>query len=120
MTTRRSREHDGRVVDAAMHALTSIEMEAGGRSLPDPAFIWWKAQLLRRLDAEQEALAPIDVGDRVHFGVAVAGAVLLAALAWNQLHPMATVPAATLGLAGAVAMLLLAVGVTAWRALVER
>ena len=30
--------------------------------LPDPSFIWWKAQFLRRLDAEREATAPLDVG----------------------------------------------------------
>ena len=70
MMFRRVGEQDIRRIDAALQALAS-DCDEQSAPLPDPAFIWWKAQLLRRRDAEQEALAPINVGDRVHFAVAV-------------------------------------------------
>ncbi|MCX6550127.1 MAG: hypothetical protein NTY02_03800 [Acidobacteria bacterium] len=41
-----------------------------GHALPDPAVIWWKAQLLRRWEAERRAVAPIE---RMHWVELVAG-----------------------------------------------
>jgi hypothetical protein len=49
--------------------------------LPDPGVIWWKAQLLRRWQAERVASAPIE---RMHWVELVAGfACLVVFLAWQ-------------------------------------
>jgi predicted anti-sigma-YlaC factor YlaD len=49
--------------------------------LPDPGVIWWKAQLLRRWQAERVASAPIE---RMHWVELVAGfASLVVFLAWQ-------------------------------------
>ena len=63
------------LVTQAMQELANAPHDAS--RLPDPSFIWWKAQFLRRLDAEREATAPLDVGDHMHIGAAVLGAVAL-------------------------------------------
>ena len=42
--------------------------------LPDPAVVWWKAQLLRRWEAERRAVAPIE---RMHWVELAAGAASL-------------------------------------------
>lgn len=46
----------------------------------DPSILWWKAQLLRRWDAERRAAKPIEVGERVQVGIGVVGGI--AALVW--------------------------------------
>ena len=74
-------DRDEAIVAAAMSELAADSRET--RPLPDPYFIWWKAQLLRRLDAERKASAPIEIGERVHIGAAILGAVALAAGAWS-------------------------------------
>lgn len=78
--------------------------------LPSPSFIWWRAQLLRRLDAERDATAPIAVGDTVHVGLAVIGAVALGVGGWSQL-PNTSSPliAAAVGVGGLVLVTVLAV-----------
>ncbi|HEY6360190.1 MAG TPA: hypothetical protein VIX63_03760 [Vicinamibacterales bacterium] len=45
----------------------------------DPRPIWWKAQLIRRWDAERRAQAPLDVMERVEIvaGLAAAAALLI-------------------------------------------
>ena len=49
--------------------------------LPDPAVVWWKAQLLRRWESERRAVAPIE---RMHWIELAAGLASLAAfLAWQ-------------------------------------
>lgn len=82
---------------------------ASSNSLPSPSFIWWKAQLLRRLDAEREATVPIEVGDRVHVVLAIIGAVALGVGGWSQL-PSASSPlvAAAIGLGGLLLVTVLA------------
>ena len=45
-----------------------------GHPLPNPDVIWWKAQLLRRWEAERRATAPIE---RMHSAELVAGLVSL-------------------------------------------
>lgn len=98
------RPDDDAAVAAAMRELAETPVDA--RPLPDPSFIWWKAQLLRRHEAEREAAAPIDVGDRVHVGGAILGAVALALGAWNYLPALTLTPAVGLTVAGSAAILL--------------
>ena len=49
--------------------------------LPDPTYLWWKGELLRRWDAQQKATELIEVGEQVQVGlslVAAAGLLVLA------------------------------------------
>lgn len=82
MWTRRTDENRRRI-DAALRELAATTPVDA--PLPDPSFIWWKAQLLRRLEAEREATSFIDMGDRFHIGAAAIGAGALAAGAWEYL-----------------------------------
>jgi len=47
-------------------------------AMSDPMPLWWKAQLVRRWDAERRAQAPLDVMERVEIvaGLAAAGVLL--------------------------------------------
>jgi hypothetical protein len=74
-------ERDAQLVAAAMNEIAQVPRDAG--SLADPHFIWWKAQLLRRIDAERKASTPLEIGERMHIGGAVLGAVALGAGAWS-------------------------------------
>jgi len=58
--------------------------------LPDPTYLWWKAELLRRWDAQQRAAAPIDLGERVQVGIALVGAVALLICLWRDASRLAT------------------------------
>jgi hypothetical protein len=58
--------------------------------LPDPVYLWWKAELLRRWDAEQRAAAPIELGERVQVGIALVGAVALLICLWRDASRLAT------------------------------
>ena len=51
------------------------EQPAPGHALPNPDVIWWKAQLLRRWEAERRSAAPIE---RMHTTELVAGLISLA------------------------------------------
>ena len=54
-------------------------MPANGRHLIDADVLWWKAQLLRRWDAERHAQAPLDVmvPIQVAASLVVAGVLLI-------------------------------------------
>lgn len=75
---------------------------AVNRPLPDPTYLWWKAELLRRWDAEQRASAPVEVGEQVQVGVGLAAATALLVWLWRNLLPdlsASPISAATLPLA---------------------
>jgi len=63
-----------------MHDLASVPLDAPP---PDPSFLWWKAQMLRRWDTERQAAAPIDLGERVQIGVGFGGVAALLAWMWT-------------------------------------
>ena len=86
------RSDDEHHVSRAMQTLAQTPLEQ--RPLPDPSFIWWKAQLLRRREAERQATTPIDVGETFHVGAAILGAAALALGAWDQM-PSLSISAAT-------------------------
>ena len=68
-------------VDAAVFVCGLAATPDAAHPLPDPAVIWWKAQLLRRWQAERSASAPIE---RMHWIELAAGLASLAAfLAWQ-------------------------------------
>ena len=103
---------DEAVVSAAMAELARTPADA--RPLPDPSFIWWKAQLLRRFDAQRKAAEPIEIGDRMHVGGAVLGAVALAAGAWPYVASVAAPPTAVLAAAVGVIVCFSALTFAAW------
>jgi predicted anti-sigma-YlaC factor YlaD len=68
-------------VEAAAFVRRLADTPDAPHPLPDPAVIWWKAQLLRRWQAERSASAPIE---RMHWIELAAGLASLAAfLAWQ-------------------------------------
>jgi hypothetical protein len=50
----------------------------------DPIEIWWKGELLRRCDAQRQAAAPIQIGERLQQAIGAAGAIML--LVWLLRH----------------------------------
>ena len=82
-------ERDDEMVAAWMRQLAALP--TGTSSLPDPAYLWWKAQLLRRWDAQRSAAAPLDVGERVQVALGLGGAAILLAVLWSRL-PALTAP----------------------------
>ena len=100
------------LVSDTMKTLAQTPLEQG--SLPDPSFIWWKAQLLRRREAEREATTPIDVGDRFHVGAAILGAAALAFGAWDQMPSLSMSAATGLTIALGAVVLLSVVLLATW------
>jgi hypothetical protein len=76
-------EPDDELAIAWMQELAALPIEAS--SLPDPAYLWWKAQLLRRWDAERSVAAPLEWGERLQVATGLGGAAALVALSWAQL-----------------------------------
>lgn len=54
--------------------------EGPGR-LPDPSYVWWKAQLLRQWEANQRVTAPLEAAHRIELVAAVVGLIVL--LLWE-------------------------------------
>jgi hypothetical protein len=78
----------------------------------DPAFVWWKAQLMRRWDAERRALRPIEVAEQIQVAVGAAGALLLLAWLWHAL-PVGSATSLHLAI-GVCSACLVAVLVLSW------
>jgi hypothetical protein len=73
-----------------MQQLASVPAVA--TPLPDPTYLWWKAELLRRWDAEQRAAAPVEVGEQVQVGLGLAAAAVLLVWLWRNLPDLSTSP----------------------------
>src|SRR5438477_10204119 len=86
-------DHEAAATEAFMKALVQAPFDAG--PLPDPSFLWWKAQLLRRWDAEREAAKPIELGERVQIGVAPFGVYILFGALWHFAPPSGGLAIAT-------------------------
>ena len=71
-----------------MKELASLPVSDG--PLPDPTYLWLKAELLRRWDAQQKATAPIEVGEQVQAGIGLVAATGLLVWLWR------TVPGITM------------------------
>ena len=62
-------EDDDRAVAGFMARVASLPTtDATG----NPMALWWKAQLIRRWDAERRAQLPLDVMDRIEIGAGLA------------------------------------------------
>jgi hypothetical protein len=58
--------------------------------LPDPTYLWWKGELLRRWDAQQKATELIEVGEQVQVGLSLLAAAGLLVWLWRTLPGIAT------------------------------
>jgi hypothetical protein len=68
-------------VRAWMRELAAVPIDL--RPLPDARQLWWKAELLRRWDAQRQAGAPVDRAEPVQVSIGLAGAVVLLAWLWR-------------------------------------
>ena len=68
--------------------------------LPDPTYLWWKAELLRRWDAQQRVTAPIEIGEQVQMGLGLIAAAGLLVWLWRSFPDLVTT-APTTSLTGA-------------------
>ena len=75
-------------VTSWMKELASLPVYEG--PLPDPTYLWWKAELLRRWDAQQKATEPIEVGEQVQVGVGLVAAAGLLVWLWATMPGIAT------------------------------
>jgi hypothetical protein len=89
---------DDELVAAWMRELAALPVETS--PLPDPAYIWWKAQLLEQWEAQRTALAPLEWGERAQVAIGLGGAAVLLALSSPHLPTIAT---AVLALTAALA-----------------
>jgi len=104
--------HEAEQLTEFMRALAAVPLDTPPRA--DAAFLWWKAQLLRRWDAEQQAMAPLETGERVEAGVGIAAGVLL--LVWllrSWSHAVWT-PAIAVPIAAGGILLMLAAALVIW------
>ena len=72
-------EDDERALAAFMARVASLP---GRDAMGDPMRLWWRAQLVRRWDAERRAQAPLEVMERVEIvaGLVAAGLLLVWAI----------------------------------------
>jgi hypothetical protein len=63
--------------------------------LPDSNYLWWKAELLRRWDAQQKATEPIEVGEQVQMGIGLLAAAGLLVWLWRLLPALLSTTAPT-------------------------
>ena len=70
-------EDDDRALSEFMAQVASLPVNT---LLRDPMPLWWKAQLVRRWDAERHAQAPLEIMERVEIIAGVAAAIVL--IAW--------------------------------------
>ena len=92
-------ERDDELVAAWMREFASLPVHTS--SLPDPAYIWWKAQLIRRWDAQRTVAAPLEWGERLQVATGLGGAAILLALSGPH---FSTIAAGVLILTAALAV----------------
>ena len=108
-------------VGALMQELAALPVDSG---FPDPAYLWWKGELLRRWDAQRRVAAPVERGEPVQvLGIGLVGTLALLVWLWRQTPAFAsTTPeswAGTLALTAMVSVgLLVVIGVISVRDLI--
>jgi hypothetical protein len=96
-------------LDAAAWMKELASLPVSEEPLPDPTYLWWKGELLRRWDAQQKATALIEVGEQVQVGLSLVAAAGLLVWLWRTLPDIATSSTAgtslTLGLISSAVLL---------------
>lgn len=71
---------------AVARALLTLASTSGEpHALPDPEVVWWKAQLLRRWEAQRAVAAPVERMHRVEVGVGLASLAVFLVWQWSGL-----------------------------------
>ena len=70
-------DDDDRAIKEFMSQVASVPVET---TLREAMPLWWKAQLVRRWDAERHAQAPLEIMERVEIIAGLAAAIVL--LVW--------------------------------------
>ncbi len=71
-------------VAESIRELASMPLPASSPTPPSASYLWWKAELLRRWDAEQRAVEPVDMGERIGAGLGVVGAAAILLWFWRR------------------------------------
>jgi anti-sigma factor RsiW len=89
-----------RALQADVAAMTQLarrtEVLADRRRLPEPGQLWWRAQLARRWEAEERAIAPLDMMQRVEAIIGVGAVIVLLVVFVRSLGGGGLVPAPVL------------------------
>src|SRR5262245_61921058 len=86
-------DQETRMVMAWLKELSAVPVTEA--PLPDPTYLWWKAELLRRWDAQQRATKPIEVGEQVQMGLGLVAAAGLLVWLWRSLSDLVTTTSTT-------------------------
>jgi hypothetical protein len=102
MTSERPTDREDTLVRLWMQEFAALPLPEG--RLPEPQLLWWKAELLRKWDAERKAISPIERAEPVTVTIGVIGALVLMLTLWQSVPgPTATLIFSTvLGLAALV------------------
>ena len=84
--------------DTAVWMCRLAALSRNGDALPDPAIIWWQAQLLEKQAARARAVRPMAVAQWVSLVVAVVAAIVLCAMNWAGMQALLGPVAAAVGL----------------------
>lgn len=79
----------GETLLVATWMLELAKTPADAAPLPDPTYLWYKAQLLRQWDAERQVLAPIEFWKRVQLMACIVGAAVVLVWLWMELPSLA-------------------------------
>src|SRR5262245_43427895 len=82
-------EQDEALVSEWMRQFAALPLDAP--RLPDPAYLWWKAELLKRWDAQRTVTAPLEWGERAQVATGLVGAAILLILSAPHLPVLATI-----------------------------
>jgi hypothetical protein len=84
-----------------MREISALPLDNEASMPADAVRLWWRAQLLRRWDAQRQAALPVEIGERVMVGIGLAAAVVLLRWLWDELPALtasaAPVDAASIG-----------------------
>lgn len=105
-------QDDSQDVAAWMEEFAHIPLDVP--PLTDPSLLWWKAQLLRRWDAERRATQRIEVGEQVQVGIGVVGTLLILGWLWRILPTTSQVPSLAAVIVVSGILLALAVLFASW------
>jgi len=70
-------------------SIRELAAEAQTGALPDPALIWWKAEMRRRLELQRKATRPIRIAEAAAAVVVLAAVIWFLAEAWPLVSPAA-------------------------------
>ena len=94
MTSERPTDREDTLVRLWMQEFAALPLPEG--RLPEPQLLWWKAELLRKWDAERKAISPIERAEPVTVTIGVIGALVLMLTLWQSVPgPTATLIFAT-------------------------